>query len=103
ETSIERRRRLKRESAARQRANQSSEQNERRKRQYRESKGQKITCDAPAELTQTLTRLEAILIRNGFRLTDFPNMPLPLQLFNNHIQQNYLLAKELQYDRDFLK
>ncbi|CAG8754618.1 5618_t:CDS:2, partial [Racocetra persica] len=50
-----------------------------------------------------LTRLEAILIRNGFRLTDFPNMPLPLQLFNNHIQQNYLLAKELQYDRDFLK
>ncbi|CAG8615401.1 17964_t:CDS:1, partial [Racocetra persica] len=52
ETSIERRRRLKRESAARQRANQSSEQNEHCKRQYRESKGQKITRDVPAELTQ---------------------------------------------------
>ncbi|CAG8850364.1 34985_t:CDS:1, partial [Racocetra persica] len=45
-------RRLKRESAARQRANQSSEQNEHRKRQCRESKGRKIMRDASAELTQ---------------------------------------------------
>ncbi|CAG8663300.1 10595_t:CDS:10, partial [Cetraspora pellucida] len=44
---------LKRESAARQRANQSSEQNEHYKRQCRESKGRKIMYDASAELTQS--------------------------------------------------
>ena len=50
-----------------------------------------------------LNQLEAILIRNGFCLANFPDMPVPIPLSEDHVHQNYLLAKELQYDLDLLK
>src|SRR6185312_12773260 len=53
ETSIERRRRLKRESNARTKANQTLEQNGWRKRQKRESKARKSACKATAAPAQS--------------------------------------------------
>jgi len=55
ETSIERRRRLKRESNAQRKANQTSEQNEQCKRQKRESKARKSACKATAAPAQSLS------------------------------------------------
>ena len=55
ETSIERRRRLKRESNARTKANQTLEQNGQRKRQKRESKARKSACKATAAPAQSLS------------------------------------------------
>ncbi|CAG8736586.1 14431_t:CDS:1, partial [Racocetra persica] len=50
-----------------------------------------------------LLQLESILLRNGTSLQNFPNMPIPTPLSQDHIHHNCLIEEELQYNVPLLE
>ena len=62
------------------------------------------TGNVTLELTNTevqnraLHHLQSILNKHGRQLREFPNMPIPTALPNNHKQSNYLIREEQQYN-----
>src|SRR6185503_2515639 len=88
ETSIEQRRRLKRESNAQRKVNQTSEQNEQCKRQKREPKARKSACKATAAPAQSLSSTND---------TNF-TIPLPF-IFSGPLHQDDILLDHTMVPR----